>query len=185
MRQSREEKAKTHGRIVDVASQRIRADGLDRPAVAEIMQAAGLTHGGFYKHFGSRDQLVAEAAERAFASSERTMDDIVQDAEDPLAEFVDFYLSTAHRDAPSTGCAVAGLGPDAARGDDRVRDRYSEQVEGYLGRLQPLLGSRADAVVALSLLVGALGLARATDDGALSDEILSVVRARLKATDRT
>ena len=182
---SQDEKKANHERIVEIAAARIRESGTEAPGVAEIMQAAGLTHGGFYKHFGSRDQLVAEAAERAFAGSERTMDDIVQAAEDPLAEFVDFYLSTAHRDAPSTGCAVAGLGPDAARGDDRVRDLYSEQVEGYLERLQPLLGSRADAVAALSLLVGALGLARATDDAALSEEILSVARARLKAMDRT
>ncbi len=178
---SQDEKKANHQRIVDIAATRIREAGTEAPGVAEIMQAAGLTHGGFYKHFGSRDELVSEAAAQAFAGSERTMDVIVDAAEDPLAEFVDYYLSKAHRDAPGTGCAVAGLGPDAARGDERVRALYSAQVEDYLVRLEGLVGSREDAVVALSSLVGALQLARAVDDDALSAEILADVRKRLRS----
>jgi AcrR family transcriptional regulator len=90
------------------ASQRIREQGLDGPAVAEIMQAAGLTHGGFYKHFGSRDDLIAEATDKALADSDRFVHELTDDAKDPLAAFVDWYLSAQHRDEPGAGCAVAG-----------------------------------------------------------------------------
>src|SRR5918997_3712890 len=93
MRQSREEKARTHDRIVEIASARIREAGIEGPGVAEIMQAAGLTHGGFYKHFGSRDDLIAEAADRAFADSEQAVQEVTSRAEDPLAAFVDWYVS--------------------------------------------------------------------------------------------
>jgi TetR/AcrR family transcriptional repressor of nem operon len=110
MRQSREEKAKTHQRIVELASARIREEGLDGPGVAEVMQAAGLTHGGFYKHFGSRDDLVAEAAEHAFAYADRTLGHYARDPHDPMAAWVDWYVSEQHRDDPGAGrCPVAAL----------------------------------------------------------------------------
>jgi TetR/AcrR family transcriptional regulator, transcriptional repressor for nem operon len=185
MRQSREEKAKTHDRIVRIASARIREAGIESPGVAEIMQAAGLTHGGFYKHFGSRDDLIAEAADRAFADGERSVREVTQGAQEPLAAFVDWYVSTQHRDNPATGCPVAALGDDVSRGDDRVRAAYREQVERYLANLERLLGGGEDArrraTVALSTLVGSIVLARAIDDEALSDEILRDVREALKA----
>jgi TetR/AcrR family transcriptional regulator, transcriptional repressor for nem operon len=185
MRQSREEKAKTHDRIVRIASARIREAGIESPGVAEIMQAAGLTHGGFYKHFGSRDDLIAEAADRAFADGERSVHEVTQGAQEPLAAFVDWYVSTQHRDNPATGCPVAALGDDVRRGDDRVRAAYRGQVERYLANLERLLGGGEDArrraTVALSTLVGSIVLARAIDDEALSDEILRDVREALKA----
>jgi TetR/AcrR family transcriptional repressor of nem operon len=185
MRQSREEKAKTHDRIVKIASARIREAGIEGPGVAEIMQAAGLTHGGFYKHFGSRDDLVAEAADRAFADADQTAREVTEDAPDPLAAFVDWYVSTQHRDNPATGCPVVALGADVRRGDDRVRAAYGRQVERYLGSLERLLGGGEDArrraTVALSMLVGSVVLARAIDDEELSDEILRDARAALKA----
>jgi TetR/AcrR family transcriptional regulator, transcriptional repressor for nem operon len=179
MRQSREEKAKTHERIVETASRQIREQGLDGPGVAEIMQAAGLTHGGFYKHFGSRDDLIAEATENALAASDRYVHELTDDAEDPLAAFVDWYLSAEHRDGPGHGCAVAALGGDVRRGDERVRTAYREKVERYLDDVERFLGggehARRRAVLALSSLVGAVVLARAVDDEALSDEISSAV----------
>ena len=185
MRQSREEKAKTHERIVEIASARIREAGIEGPGVAEIMQAAGLTHGGFYKHFGSRDDLIAEAAERAFADSERAAEEVTADAPDPLAAFVDWYVSTQHRDNPATGCPVVALGGDVPRADERVRAAYRRQVERYLAQLVQLLGdgddARRRATVALSTLVGSIVLARAADVEALADEILRDVRETLKA----
>jgi TetR/AcrR family transcriptional regulator, transcriptional repressor for nem operon len=186
MRQSREEKAKTHDRIVRIASARIREAGIESPGVAEIMQAAGLTHGGFYKHFGSRDDLIAEAADRAFADGERTVHELTADAEDPLAAFVDWYVSTQHRDNPATGCPVVALGGDVPRADERVRAAYGRQVERYLADLERLLGDGEDgrrrATVALSTLVGSIMLARAIDDEELSDEILRDVREAVKAS---
>ena len=183
MRQSREEKARTHERIVQIASTRIREAGIEGPGVAEIMQAAGLTHGGFYKHFGSRDDLVAEAADSAFADSERTIHDLTADAEDPLAAFVEWYVSAEHRDNPGEGCPVVALAADVRRGDDRVRAAYRQEVERYLAHLERLFGggddARRRATVALSTLVGSLVLARAIDDEALSEEILRDVREAL------
>ena len=176
---SQDEKKANHERIVEIAAARIRESGTEAPGVAEIMQAAGLTHGGFYKHFDSRDQLVVEAAERAFDASARRTAEALEGVDDPLAAFAEFYLSAAHRDDAAGGCAVAGLGPDAARGDDRIRARFEAGVQGYLARLEDLLGSRDDAVVALSSMVGALLLARAVDDPGLSDEFLSGVRERV------
>jgi TetR/AcrR family transcriptional regulator, transcriptional repressor for nem operon len=180
VRQSREEKAKTHARIVDVASRRIREQGLDRPGVAEIMEAAGLTHGGFYKHFASRDDLIAEATELALDRSDRRLHELTDDADDPLAAFVDWYLSAEHRDAPGAGCAVAALGDDVGRGDERLRAAYSRQVERYIENLERFLGGGAEArkraVLAFSALVGGLILSRAVDDEALSEEILRAVR---------
>jgi TetR/AcrR family transcriptional regulator, transcriptional repressor for nem operon len=179
MRQSREEKARTHARIVDVASQRIREQGMEAPAVAEIMQSAGLTHGGFYKHFGSRDDLIAEATEKALADSDRHLHRLTDDAKDPLAAFVDWYLSAQHRDEPGAGCAIAALGDDVRHGDERLRASYREQVERYLENVERFLGGGEDAreraILALSALVGAVVLSRAVDDDALSEEISRAV----------
>ena len=115
MRHSKEDKAASHERIVEVAAARIRESGTEQPGVAEIMRAAGLTHGGFYKHFGSRDELIAEAVERALADSEPRLVEITAGAQDPLAAFADAYVSTAHRDDPASGCGVAALGTDMPR----------------------------------------------------------------------
>jgi TetR/AcrR family transcriptional regulator, transcriptional repressor for nem operon len=179
VRQSRQEKAKTHERIVDVASERIREQGLDGPGVAEIMEAAGLTHGGFYKHFGSRDDLIAEATENALADSDRHVHELTDHAQDPLAAFVDWYLSAEHRDDPGSGCAVAALGDDVRRGDERLRSAYRQQLQRYLEHVERFLGggeeARQRAILAVSALAGAIVLSRAVDDQALSDEILSAV----------
>src|SRR5438046_727694 len=112
MRHSKEDKAASHDRIVATAAARIREAGTEQPGVAEIMRAAGLTHGGFYKHFGSRDELIVEAVERALTDSESRVSELTAGADDPLAAFADAYLSVAHRDDPATGCGVVALGTD-------------------------------------------------------------------------
>jgi len=185
MRQSAEEKARTHERIVEIASARIREKGIEGPGVAEIMQAAGLTHGGFYKHFGSRDDLIAEAAEHAFAYADQTLDHHAHVPHDPLASWVDWYVSEEHRDDPGAGrCPVAALVGDVGRADDGVRGGYDALVERYLGVLEDMLGgggdARQQATIAVSTLVGSLVLARAIDDDTLSDEILRTVREALR-----
>jgi TetR/AcrR family transcriptional regulator, transcriptional repressor for nem operon len=185
MRQSAEEKARTHERIVEIASARIREKGIEGPGVAEIMQAAGLTHGGFYKHFGSRDDLIAEAAEHAFAYADQTLDHHAHDPHDPLASWVDWYVSEEHRDDPGVGrCPVAALVGDVGRADDGVRGGYDALVERCLGVLEDMLGgggdARQQATIAVSTLVGSLVLARAIDDDTLSDEILRTVREALR-----
>jgi TetR/AcrR family transcriptional repressor of nem operon len=183
VRQSRREKAKTHARIVDVAARRIREQGIDRPGVAEIMEAAGLTHGGFYKHFASRDDLIAEATERAVADSDEFVHELTDDAAEPLAAFVDWYLSAEHRDGPGNGCAVAGLADGARLGDERVRAAYGRQVERYLDNVEGFLGGGKDAreraLLIVSGMVGSLVLSRAVDEP-LSSELLDTAREALR-----
>ena len=185
MRQSREEKARTHERILETASARIRGQGIEGPGVTEIMQAAGLTHGGFYKHFDSRDDLIAEAADHAFAYAERRLNKYANDERDPFAAWVDWYASEEHRDDPGAGrCPVAALVGDIGRADDDVRAGYTAVVERFIATLADMLGGATDArrqaTVAVSTLVGSLVLARAVDDDALSAEILRAARQALR-----
>lgn len=191
MGHSQDEKTRSHERIVEIAAQRIREAGTGGPGVAEIMKTAGLTHGGFYKHFGSRDELIAEAASRTFADGERAVAEVTEGAEDPLDAFVAWYLSADHRDDPGSGCGVVALGADMARADDGLRTAYTDQVNRYVGRLQELLGRSGDtaadrrqAVAAFTTLVGAVLVARAVNDPALSDEILADARAALSPSYR-
>jgi TetR/AcrR family transcriptional repressor of nem operon len=190
MGHSQEEKAKTHQRIVEIAARRIRESGTDGPGVAEIMSEAGLTHGGFYKHFDSRADLVAEAVDAAIEQGRASLDARVEGAEDPLAAFVDAYLSTRHRDDPGTGCPVVALGADATRSGDRVRTAYRSQVEHYIAEMETLLGGEEDeetrrrAIAAVTSMVGALLISRAIDDENLSDEILRAVRTTVEAEGR-
>jgi TetR/AcrR family transcriptional repressor of nem operon len=178
---SQADKAANHERIVKTASRRIRRDGIDSVRVAELMSDAGLTHGGFYRHFGSRDDLVAEAIDTALAQgSERVQAAATLGGPEALAAIIEGYLSALHRDTPETGCAVSALPADIARTNSRARSAYSRQVRSYLDLLAGLAPARDpdEAHLILAALVGALVLARAVDDGGLSDEILeNVARA--------
>ncbi len=156
--------------VVASAARLFRERGVQGVSVADLMAAAGLTHGGFYKRFASKEALVSEAVTQAFADRSAQARD-----QDP-AEFVDGYLSPAHRDDPGDGCPAAGFGADVAReapGSD-ARRAYARGVESYAG----LLGSD---LAAGSTLVGAIVLARATAGTELSDEILAAARAGLTA----
>lgn len=178
---SQADKNASHQRIVKTASRRMRRDGIDSVSVAELMNEAGLTHGGFYRHFDSRDDLVAEAIDTALVQgSERVQAAARLGGPEGIAAIIDGYLSPLHRDKPETGCAVAALPTDIARADARARAAYSRQVRDYielLAELSPTPDSD-QAHLVLAALVGALALARAVDDRALSDELLgSVARA--------
>lgn len=185
MRHSKDDKAASHDRIVATAAARIRESGTERPGVAEIMRAAGLTHGGFYKHFGSRDDLILQAVERALADGESRALESTAGAEDPLAAFADFYLSVAHRDDPATSCGVVALGTDMPRVGGPAQEAYRAQVERYLAHLQQLLDgddetTRRRVTVTLSAMVGALMIARALGSTTRSDEILRDVREAVR-----
>jgi TetR/AcrR family transcriptional repressor of nem operon len=183
MGSSQADKAASHERIVTAASRRIRRDGIDNVSVSELMNEAGLTHGGFYRHFDSRDELVAEAIAAALAQGSRRVDAASERGQPAtLAAIVDGYLTPQHRDKPETGCAVAALPTDIARADARARAAYSRQVRSYIELLTELTpaGDADEAQLILAALVGALVLARAVDDRALSDEILSSVARALR-----
>src|SRR3989449_2456573 len=162
MGHSQANKTESHDRIVRVAATRFREAGVDAVGVADLMKNAGLTHGGFYRHFASRDELVAEAVERALQDGGRVVDALANDKHASLAALVDRYLSTAHRDHVATSCAVTTLAGDVARSNERARSAYTRQVGTYLDLLSKLIASgktkskRVKAIAALSTPVGAL-----------------------------
>ncbi len=184
MRKSRAEAAVTRERIVDAASATFRRQGIAATGLADLMAGAGLTHGGFYKHFASKEQVVAEAGARAIEQTSETIGAAMAQAmakgDVPLRRAIDTYLTTQHRDHPESGCAFAALGPELAREGDAVRVAAGTGME----RLIEVFGqgaSRADAVVALSAMVGAMTLARLAPTEAVSTQILDLVRAHLLA----
>src|SRR6266436_2872372 len=129
MGHSKAQKTRTHKRIVSIASKRFREKGLAGFGIAELMKEAGLTVGGFYKHFDSRDDLVAEAVSSAFGGWKRRVDAAASGGTSvSLAKLINSYLSEAHRDNPGTGCAFSALAPEIARSDKRIRALTSEQV---------------------------------------------------------
>ncbi len=185
MRRSKEDKAASHERILNVAAARIRESGTDQAGVAEIMRAAGLTHGGFYKHFDSREELIEEAVGRALTENGPTVARMVEEVEDPLAWFADWYVSAAHRDDPANGCGVVALGADVRRVGGAAQEAYRAQVDRYLSLLQSLLegddeDTRKRASVTLSAMVGAVMMARALGPTPRSDELLSDVREAVR-----
>src|SRR6476661_9922243 len=128
MGHSRAHKREHHETIVGVAASRFREDGVDRVGVAALMHHAGLTHGGFYRHFESRDELVVEAVERALNDGGQAMAAVAESPHDPLAAVIDAYLSIAHRDNLGTSCAVTTLAGDVARSNARARAAYTDPV---------------------------------------------------------
>jgi len=191
MRVSKEQAAENRRRIVEVAGTMFRERGFNGIGVADLMKEAGLTHGGFYGHFGSKDDLAAEACTLALAKAAERWGMAADEAggpDDPLAAIAGFYLSAAHRDAPASGCPIAALGVDAARQDGPVRRAFTDGLRPFvevLGRLVPgrsWAARRETALATLSAMVGAVILARAVDDPALSDDILAAAKARITAS---
>jgi TetR/AcrR family transcriptional regulator, transcriptional repressor for nem operon len=174
MGHSKADKAANHDRIVQAAAARCREAGVEGIGVADLMKDAGLTHGGFYRHFASRDDLVTEAIERALREGSRAVAAVATIKECPLNALVDAYLSTAHRDDVVTSCAVTTLAADVARSNDRARSAYTRQVGEYLALLTRLIAGdkqksrRTKAIAALSTLVGAVSMARAVNGQAVA-----------------
>jgi TetR/AcrR family transcriptional repressor of nem operon len=188
MRVSREQAAANRDRIIDAAGALFRARGFDGIGVAEIMKAADLTHGGFYGHFGSKDDLVAVASKRAMTRAAAKWQGVVAAAPDkPFAALVEHYLSARHRDDAGTGCVFAALAADAARNGKVVHNAFAEGLASLIEILadaipqRTKIARRRKAVTAMAALVGALTLARATEGTPLSDEILEAARRELLA----
>jgi TetR/AcrR family transcriptional regulator, transcriptional repressor for nem operon len=186
---SKEHKAATRERILSQAAALFRRDGVDGVSVPALMKEAGLTHGGFYAHFSSKDALIAEAvvrslhgtADRLIAAAERSRDG----DKERVAAVIDEYVAPGHRDHPESGCAVAALGAETSRGDAVVQRAMADGARDSFERLSKTLGlgdTASDDVLALYAgMIGAIVLARACrDDEALSDRVLDVCRERLK-----
>lgn len=176
-------------RVVETAATLFRERGYDGVGVADLMAAAGLTHGGFYKNFGSKTDLIAESAACGIAQNAA----LSTGADIP--EFVQRYLSREHRDGRATGCTIAALSGDAARQPETVRAAFAAGIERLLTALNPAPASpdAADAdagattriqhLAILAQAVGAVVISRACpDDSPLADEILAVCRDRILAS---
>ncbi|TAJ51362.1 MAG: TetR/AcrR family transcriptional regulator [Nevskiaceae bacterium] len=183
MRYPDSHKAETHRRIVEQAAAAFRKHGLEGIGVADLMKQAGLTHGGFYAHFKSRDALVAEALGAACAQTLEALSRAVETLppERRRAAAVRQYMSEAHRDNPGAGCALAALGTEAARLKPAQRERLDEHLEAVVSLLQRG-EDRPEALRRFSEMVGAMVLARAVRSKALSDEILAATREGDQAT---
>ncbi|WP_431110475.1 TetR/AcrR family transcriptional regulator [Variovorax paradoxus] len=172
-------------RIVETASALFRERGYDGVGIADLMAEAGFTHGGFYKHFGSKTDLMAEAATCGFAQTAAKAEGV------GAKEFVDHYLSRAHRDTPGEGCTMAALCADAARQPQAVKTAFAAGLENMLATLGSRSadaekgepgGARAKRIEVIAQVIGAIVLSRACpDDSPLADEILEACRASVPA----
>jgi|SRR5262249_51313456 len=195
MRLTKEKVAENKARVVETAARLFREKGFERVAVTDLMHAAGLTHGGFYNHFESKDELAAEACVQIFAGAVAAIERIagIEDASERAAALDAYerrYLSERARDAPAARCPMVALGTDVSRQHGPVLQAYADGLRRYLDAFTRALGGaepprrkavREQAIATLAMLAGALSLARsvAAADPKLSNEILAAAFARL------
>ncbi len=180
MRYSKEHKFQTHARIVKKASVRLREKGAHGIGVADLMKDAGLTHGGFYAHFDSRDALVIEAFTHAMDRSTAKWRKLSDETpvEKRLSKIVNSYLAPVHRDDPGQGCAVPALAAEIARESAKTRRVFSGRMEQMIDMLAdqfqgvPRKAARQQAMAALATMMGSLVMARVAGTSEFSDEIL-------------
>jgi TetR/AcrR family transcriptional repressor of nem operon len=186
MRVSREQAAKNREHVVDTAARLFRERGYDGIGVADLMKEAGLTHGGFYGNFASKEHLMAEACQKAFAGAAERWAAMVKANPGGAAAhdaITSAYLSRRHVEHPGYGCAVAAVGADTSRLSPPVRAAMTAGIKAQIDTLASVeqgdaATRRAQAIADYAAMVGALVLARAVDDPALCDEILATVRQR-------
>ena len=184
MRYSKEHKLETHARIVKKASIRLREKGAHGIGVADLMKDAGLTHGGFYAHFDSREALVIEAFTHAMDRSTERWKKMTEQTPPPkrLAMVVDSYLTPLHRDDPGHGCALPTLGAEIARESAKTRKVFAGRLEQMIDILAaqihdvPRKAARKQAMAALATMMGTLVMARIAGSSDFSGEILAAGR---------
>lgn len=182
MRHPDTRKEETHARIVEGAAGQLRTAGVNGIGVADLMRSVGLTHGGFYAHFDSKEALVAEAlaaaCDQTIASLKAAAERVPKNA--ARQAITEAYLSAPHRDHPEKGCAIAALGADVSRLGPATRAVFEQKLEELIGLLTEHSGGRAkarqQAIGTVATLVGALVMARAVRSKPLSEEILEAAR---------
>lgn len=184
MGHSRADKAQSRERILAKAAEQIRDTGLESVSVGKLMRSVNLTHGGFYGHFDSRSDLLAQALERALeegASAARLASDTTKPP--TYANMVRSYLSRTHRDSRKTGCALAALASDVARADENSRAVMEVYVERFVEAIAEATDEQREeeALFAVSAMIGGLLVARVMTDPKRSDEVLRAVRNALLA----
>ncbi|MGF6308728.1 TetR/AcrR family transcriptional repressor of nem operon [Bradyrhizobium sp. i1.8.4] len=184
MRYSKEHKQETHARIVKKAATRLREKGAHGIGVADLMKDAGLTHGGFYAHFDSREALVIEAFNYAMDRATERWRKVTAEVppEKRLATIVDGYLSATHRDDPGQGCAVPALGAEIARESPKTRKAFALKLDQMIDMMAdqiqdvPRKAARKQAMAALATMMGTIVMSRISGSGEMSDEILAAGR---------
>lgn len=188
MRYGAEHKQQTRERVLKEAAKAIRAEGLHKVGVASVMGKAGLTHGGFYAHFANKDEFLASAIDQMFKEGGERMSRSLdgRTSAEGLSAYIDFYLSSAHRDSRTSGCPLPFLSADAPRLEQPTREQVARGAHVLTGRLARILEALGhedpedEAGSMLSEMVGAVSLARAEPDPERSDRILARTRAGLK-----
>jgi TetR/AcrR family transcriptional regulator, transcriptional repressor for nem operon len=188
MRYSDTHKAETHTRLLKLAGLALREKGPDKLAVANLMAEAGLTHGGFYAHFASKEALLAEALESIFADSTQKLHHTAEGLppRKALTRFIDSYVSSAHRDRVASGCPIVALNSDLPRQPRRFRAAFDAGVRALADTLAGWMekaridGGVALAVSVLAAMAGTVAVSRAVSDKRLSDQLLADARASIK-----
>ncbi|HEY4089933.1 MAG TPA: TetR/AcrR family transcriptional regulator [Luteibacter sp.] len=177
MRYAKDHKEKTRQRIIEVAAQNFRERGFEGEGIASVMQSAGLTNGAFFNHFTSKEDLAREVVAYAMAERLDFLNERIASGGNTQA-YIESYLSTRHRDNPQQGCPIATLVADVSRRSEPVREAFAEGMDSLVSRLAeewpalPADEARGKAIALYALINGALQMARATKDNALSEEIL-------------
>ncbi|MBB3226592.1 TetR/AcrR family transcriptional repressor of nem operon [Luteibacter sp. Sphag1AF] len=191
MRYDKGHKEQTRQRILDAAASRFRAEGIEAVGVVSLMNDVGLTQGGFYNHFSSKEDLVRETLTGGFCAARDALRALVATGDDGLATLVDHYLSTQHRDHPESGCAAAALAPEIGRRTAATREVFTGGVKAMVELIGDQLpedltreARQARALAVYGSLVGSLALARAVDDEALSEQMLKSGRQAAMALGR-
>jgi TetR/AcrR family transcriptional regulator, transcriptional repressor for nem operon len=193
MRVTRAQAEENRRMVIEAAGRLFRQHGFDGVGLNALMGAAGLTQGGFYKQFGSKDDLAVQACDSVLAESAEEMTRLVENSgDDPLATILSQYLSCAHRDQIAEGCIIPALGPDAARHSPALIRSFETGIRSYLEILERAMqtssaeGEKRDPAVVLSTMVGALLLSRLVEDEILSKRILdTAVGSLLNRNDKS
>jgi len=175
MRASQEEKERSRERIVEGAARLVRERGIEGTSVADVMAAAGMTHGGFYRHFGSKEELLVSALEAAFGQMLAELDRRLEaDGPEAAAKFGAYYLSQGHVDRPGAGCPAAAICSDAGRGSGALKSAFGAGISRMAavlarGMRGPAQARRASALREIAMLAGAVAIARASDPDTARD----------------
>lgn len=187
MGHSQAEKAQSRERILRQAADQVRDAGLESISVGKLMRSVELTHGGFYNHFESRSDLLAQALQRALSEGRKSsLAGADADGAPRFEARVRSFVSRAHRDSRATGCAIAALASDVARADESSRGVMSEHIDEFVSEIARSLRTEdeGDAMLAVSAMIGALLLSRVQVDPKRSDALLKSVRDRVLALNR-
>ncbi|WOI11681.1 TetR/AcrR family transcriptional regulator [Thalassospira lucentensis] len=187
MRVSREQATRNRQNVIDVASRLFREHGFDGIGLKDLMKSAGLTQGAFYKQFASKEDLIAQASQRALGgSTEQWIEATEKNPDNPLEAAVAFYLSKDHQEARMDGCPIVALGADAARQSPDVKASFEAGVKAHLDVLGQMISTASEAereeksIAILSLMVGALTLARVVNDPEMAKSFLDAAAKKVR-----